>query len=82
MAIGHFQSLVEGFPQPHGLDGLGVGIALGAFGLDGRDLELVGLDDDFPLSGGALKESLHFFISFSFGGVFLNPPDTYDYSRF
>ena len=65
MAIGHFQILVESFPQPHGLDGLGVGVPLGAFGLDGRNLELVGLDDDFPFGGGALKESFHFFISFS-----------------
>ena len=73
MAIGHFQSLVEGFPQSHGLDGLGVGVALGAFGLDGCDLELVGLDDDLTLGGGALVESFHFIISFSFGGALLTP---------
>ena len=55
----HFHGFAEGFPKPHGLDGLGVGIALGATLFNGLHLELVGLADDVLLSRGAVEVSLH-----------------------
>ena len=57
---GRLYGLVKGFPKAHSLDGLEVGIALGAPCLDGLDLEIIGLADDGLLGRGAIEVSFHF----------------------